>query len=151
MENGMEEFDRNVRGFVYDFAMQRGYPPKLAVTAVKFSVSVDEARDSFQRLADARILVLQRDSGEILMANPFSAVPTAFVVELDTYTCFANCIWDALGISAMVNKDSIIKTSCADCGKAIELRIVKNTVLGDPGLIHFAIPAKHWWEDIVFT
>jgi hypothetical protein len=151
MEVEHEEFDRKVRGFIYNFTMERGYPPKLADAAEEFSVPLDEILASFRRLAAARIIVQQRDSGEILMANPFSAVPTPFLVKLDNYDCFANCIWDALGIPAMMKKDAGIQTSCADCGTAFEIRIVENTVLGEPGLLHFAIPARRWWEDIVFT
>lgn len=151
MEDDKDEFDRLVRSYIYSYAMEWGRPPKLEETAGQLSAPLDEIKDSFRRLAEARIIVQQRDSGEILMAAPFSAIPTPFLVELDAYTCFANCIWDAFGISAMLDKDAVIKTSCADCGIAVELRIVNNSVLGYPGLLHFAIPARRWWEDIVFT
>jgi hypothetical protein len=150
-ETEKEEFDRRVRVFIYRFTMERGYPPQLGITAEHFSVPADEARDSFRRLASARIIVQGRDSGEILMAAPFSAVPTPYLVELDAYSCFANCIWDAFGISAMLNKDAIIRTSCPDCGAALSLRTVEAIVQGDSGILHFAIPARRWWEDIVFT
>jgi hypothetical protein len=146
-----EEFDRRIRGYVYTCAMERGFLPKMDDIAAHFSLPVDDLRDSFRRLAYAHLIVLQRDSDEILMAHPFSAVPTPFLVELDTYTCYANCIWDALGISAMLNEDVVITTSCADCGTAAVLKTEDGTLMGDPGVLHFAVPAKRWWEDIVFT
>ena len=146
-----ESLDRSVRAWVYDFTLQRGYPPRLAETAEMLNIQVDAVLGAFQRLAAGHILVLQPESGEILMANPFSAVPTPFVVETGFYSCYANCIWDALGVAAMLQEDAAIRTSCADCGNAVELRIVSGEMSGDPGLIHFAVPALRWWQDIVFT
>jgi hypothetical protein len=151
MERAIEEFDRQVRSLIYSYTMERGRPPALEESAEQLAVPVDEVRESFQRLADAHIIVRQKDSGEILMAAPFSTVPTPFLVELDAYSCFANCIWDAFGTAVLLKKDATIKTSCADCGTAVRIRIVDHNVMGDPGLLHFAIPARRWWEDIVFT
>jgi len=146
-----ESLDRRVRACVYDIALQRGYPPKMAETAEILNIPVENVYGAFERLASGRVLVLQPESGEILMANPFSAVPTPFVVETGLYSCYGNCIWDALGVVAMLQTDARIHTSCADCGSAAELSIVSGKVSGDLGVIHFAIPARLWWQDIVFT
>jgi hypothetical protein len=96
------------------------------------------------------VLVLKPDTGEILMANPFSAVPTPFLVQTEKFSAYGNCIWDALGIPAMLGRDARIVTSCADCGASAEITVSAGTVKGD-GILHFAIPAHDWWNDIVFT
>jgi hypothetical protein len=70
---------------------------------------------------------------------------------VDTYSCFGNCIWDALGIAAMLKQNARIKTACGDCGTAMEVAIIDGEVQGGLGSIHFAIPARQWWDDIVFT
>jgi Alkylmercury lyase len=85
------------------------------------------------------------------MANPFSAVPTPFVVELRQYSCFGNCIWDSLGIAAMTGRDARIKTACGDCGTAMEVTVANGALQHTEGLVHFAIPARHWWDDIVYN
>jgi hypothetical protein len=131
--------------------MKRGYPPLLAETSEHFRVPVANVSGAFRRLATGRVLVLQQDTDEILMANPFSAVPTPFVVELPDFSCFSNCIWDALGVAAMMGRDARIKTACADCGTAMEVRVADSAVRYGKGLAHFAIPARHWWDDIVFN
>lgn len=151
MDQTLQELDRHVREFAYDIAMQRGSPPTLAETSAALSIPLEDVHSAFQRLAEGHILVLQPENGEILMANPFSAVPTPFLVELETFSCFGNCIWDALGIAAMLKRDARIKTACGDCGTAMELSIVNGQVKGDQGIIHFALPALRWWEDIVFN
>ena len=151
MDQTTEEFDFQVRKAVYDVAMQRGYPPTQAETATFLQVSVQEVKTTFERLATGRVLVLQPDSREISMANPFSAVPTPFLVQMDAYSCYGNCIWDALGVLAMLKVDGRIATSCPDCGAALEVSVTDGSIQAAHGLIHFAIPARHWWDDIVFT
>jgi hypothetical protein len=146
-----EEFDREVRRTVYDVTVRRGRPPALAEAAAALRVPVSEVGEAFRRLAAGRVLVLQPEGGEIGMAGPFSAVPTPFVVELPEYSCHGNCIWDALGIAAMTGQDARIRTACADCGTAMEVRVANGTLQYTEGLAHFAVPARHWWDEIVFT
>jgi len=142
--------DPGVRAFVYDTCRARGMPPSVSDTAKALNWSQTDTRSAFQRLADAHVLVLQ-PNGEILMANPFSAVPTAFPVQAGSVQFYGNCIWDALGIPAMLNRDATISTSCACCGSQLAIDIVDGSLQSSVGLIHFAIPAHHWWDNIVFT
>ena len=146
-----EDLDFQVRRYVYDSTLARGVPPLLAEVSENLQVSVAEVRDAFHRLGAGRVLVLQPDSGEILMASPFSAVPTPFVVELGDFSCFGNCIWDALGIAAMTGRDARVLTACGDCGTAMEVTLANGALRHAEGLAHFAIPARHWWDDIVFN
>jgi hypothetical protein len=111
---------------------------------------------AFRELAAAHMLVLQPGSGEVLMANPLSAVPTPFVVETVRSTgsknWYGNCIWDALGIIAMLRSDGRVLASCGCCGESMTVAVRNSEVSCEPpGLAHFAIPAKHWWDDIVFN
>lgn len=151
MTESADEFDRHVRRFVYDVTLRRGFPPTIAESAAGLRTNVSDVRVSFGRLAAGRVLVLQPESGEILMANPFSAVPTPFLVEFDDYGCYGNCIWDAMGIAAMRRKDARIKTSCGDCGALMEVGIVAGAQQSGQGVAHIALPARRWWDDIVFN
>ena len=145
-----DAIDRQVRREVYDFTMGSGSPPHASQLAQALSLDHQQIRESLARLAAAHILVLQPESGEILMANPFSAVPTPFRVAVDGFLACGNCIWDALGIPAMLKADATIDTSCADCGTAMRIAVADGKVSGE-GLLHFAVPAREWWNDIVFT
>ena len=147
----LDEFHLQVRSHIYDSCIKRGKPPSISELSEQMNVPTGRIQDALSYLADAHMLVLQKDSGELLMANPFSAVPTPFLVETPQFSCYGNCIWDSLGIAAMLNQDVRIQTSCADCGGALEVSIVDGEVRGDPEIVHFAIPAHHWWDDIVFT
>src|SRR5688572_3993580 len=97
----MMDFDVEVRSHIYDRIMNTGRIPLAAEVADGMGRSLEDVRSAFGRLHDGHVLVLQ-DSGEILMANPFSSVPTPFVVEANGRDYWGNCIWDALGILAML-------------------------------------------------
>lgn len=143
--------DKVVRSHVYDYVMRAGLLPTIAETSAALARSSDEIRVSFQRLADGHIVVLQKGSGEILMANPFSAVPTPFLVKVGERSYYGNCIWDAMGIPAMLKQDASIEASCGCCSTAMNLKITNGSLEGTRGIAHFAIPAAHWWDDIVFN
>ena len=145
------DLDTVVRSHVYESVMREGIPPSIAETSSVLWRSPEEIRDSFQRLADGHILVLQQGRGEILMANPFSAVPTPFLVKAGDRSYYGNCIWDAMGIPAMLKQDATIETSCGCCSTAMNLKITDGSLEEARGLAHFAIPAALWWDDIVFN
>lgn len=146
----IEPIDEQTRWHVYDLTIREGTPPLSARIAGALHVAQSDVLASFRRLADAHMLVLQPEGGEILMAGPYSAVPTPFRVRARGVSSYGNCIWDALGIPAMLQSDADIDTSCADCGAAASIRVVDGNVEGE-GLMHFALPARIWWKDIVFT
>jgi hypothetical protein len=144
-------FDDEVRRYVYDHTMKGRLPPTIAEAASALSVAPDDVKASFQRLADGHILVLQKGNGEILMANPFSAVPTPFLVRTGDRSWYGNCVWDATGIPSMLGQDANIEASCGCCGTAMHLRVINGSLEDASGIVHFAIPAAHWWDDIVFN
>jgi hypothetical protein len=144
-------FDNDVRLAVYHQFVNTRRAPTRAEIASHLACSAKQIEAAFQRLADAHILVLQAVSHEILMANPLSAVPTAFPVETPKGEFWSNCIWDAMGVISMLGGSGVVKTSCGCCGEAMSLEVRKRSLLPVTGVIHFAIPAAHWWDDIVFN
>jgi hypothetical protein len=147
----METLDLRVRAAVYDGPMHGRAIPRTIELCEQLDSTSAEIEASLQRLADAHMLVLQPESGEVLMANPFSAVPTPFVVRAGARSWYANCIWDSMGIAAMLHTDVELESSCGCCGAAIALHIPQDCRSDDERVAHFAIPAAHWWDDIVFN
>ena len=143
--------DAGVRRHVYDIALREGTPPTIAELAVVANTSASAVRESLARLAAARVFVLQRDSAEILMAPPFSAVPTPFVVQTRPHAAYANCAWDALGVAVMMKQPARVGTSCGCCGEAMSIHTSPDHPPAGSGIIHFAVPAARWWDDLVFT
>ena len=139
----MDEADRDIRNRTYALFVDLGRAP----TAAEVGTGANEA---WRRLHDEHALVLD-ERGELLMANPFSAIPTPYRVHADGRDWYGNCAWDAIGICAALHADGRIDTTCPDCGEQIALAI-ENERPDDEGLFfHGLVPAAHWWDDIVFT
>ena len=142
--------DKQVRHYIYEYFVKTGQAPTLQHCAQAFSCPPAEINELYQRLAHGRALVLQ-SNGEILMAEPFSAVPTAFAVEIGNHTWWGNCIWDALGILAMLKEDGRVVTACGCCNDAMQVEIRKGQLADVSGCVHFAIPPIEWWKNVVFA
>jgi alkylmercury lyase-like protein len=144
--------DRDVRLSVYRKIVEEGRPPTAPEVAGELGIATPDVETSFRRLADARVFVLAPGTPYIWMANPFSAIPTPFEVLVGDRRYFGNCIWDALGIPACLDADARIRTHCPDCSEPLSLD-VRNGTIDEPAesVIHFAVPAARWWEDIGST
>ena len=135
--------DLELRNLVYGRFVELGRAPTLD------ELGTTEA--ALRRLHDAHWLVLEPDRPQIRMVNPFSAVPTPHRVEAGGRSWFANCAWDAFGIPAALGADGHISSSCPDCGEAIEIDIVGERPEPADDVFHVLVPARLWWDDIVFT
>ena len=110
-----------------------------------------EVRAGWRLLHDAHALVLNPDTDELRMANPFSAVPTAYRVRAAGRWWYGNCAWEALGICAALHADGRIESSCPDCGEPYAVNVAGQTADRPDLLFHCLVPAAHWWDDIIFT
>src|SRR5437016_408251 len=107
--------DSEIRQHIYDRTVAMGRPPLAREVAERFNLEHEDVVNAFRRLNTQRLLALAPDSGEIVMAPPFSAVPTPFFVKSETRSYFANCVWDAFGIAAALHQDVVIEASCGCC------------------------------------
>jgi alkylmercury lyase-like protein len=135
--------DLALRNIVYRRFVELGRAPTMAELAT--------TEEALGRLHERRMVVLEPDRPEIRMAIPFSAVPTPYRVEAGGRSWFANCAWDAYGILAALGVDGRISSSCPDCGEPIEIDVVDRRPEPADDLFHVLVPARSWWEDIVFT
>ena len=143
--------DLRLRNESYRLFVSLGRAPTVGEVADALGATDDDVRDGWRRLHDAHALVLDDDGASIRMANPFSAVPTAFRVHADGRDWFANCAWDAFGICAALHVDGRIETACPDCAEPLAIE-VRNGEPDDTSLLfHCLVPARYWWDDIVFT
>ncbi|MBN9387023.1 MAG: hypothetical protein J0I20_03135 [Chloroflexi bacterium] len=143
--------DLETRRAILDHLRTTGELPGADQVAQALQLSNPEIEASFRRLHDGHIIVLQENGRDILMVQPFSAVPTPFNVEVAGRTWWGNCIWDAMGIVALFKQDAVIRTACADCNDSMLLTFENNALASGEGVIHFEVPARHWWDNIRFT
>ncbi|MEA2723849.1 MAG: hypothetical protein QOH59_1620 [Gemmatimonadales bacterium] len=145
------ELDSQVRLSVYHHFVRSGLAPTTRDVGEELGAPPAAIADSFERLAAAHVLVLDPVTRSLWMAMPFSAVPTAFRVRSSTGEWWANCAWDALGISAMLQSPVEIISTSSDCGNPPPIRTTGRALSAGTGVVHFAVPAGSWWDDIGFT
>src|SRR5207247_6412306 len=144
-------FDTQTKLAIYRHFANTGQRPSLEVVAETVGSDVSCVRESYRRLRAQRVLVLEADGASIRMAPPFSGVPTQHVVRADGISYFANCAWDALGIPAALRKEALVESRREQSMAPLRLAV------GDAGpersdwIFHCAVPASHWWDNIVFT
>ena len=143
--------DNDVRLQIYSYFREHGRPPTAEETAGALSLSTAQAMAAYRRLAGDHVIVLQPGTYNIWMANPWSAVPTSFEVEASGRHWWGNCIWDALGIIAMLGGPGQVTTGCPDCADPLTISVQDGTLRPAQAVVHFAVPAAHWWDDIGYT
>jgi Alkylmercury lyase len=143
--------DLAVRNETYRQFVATGRAPSAAEVGATLGRSGTDVLAGWRRLHGAHALVLDAARTSIRMANPFSAVPTGYRVQAGGRWWYANCAWDAFGICAALHEDGRIETSCADCGEPLAV-VVRDERPDDVDLLfHCLVPARQWWDDIVFT
>ncbi|MGH9173428.1 MAG: organomercurial lyase [Vicinamibacterales bacterium] len=150
----LSDRDWQIRLHIYRFIVEQTRPPTVAETAGAFGMSAGEARDAYQRLHEAHMLFLEPGTSEVRMANPLSGVATPFRVIVDGRTLFANCAWDSLGIPAMLGTDTTIEaiyTGADGSSTPARYAIVNGALRGDDGIVHFPLPFRHWYDDLIHT
>jgi len=147
----LTDLDTTVRVAIYERFVEDGEAPSAADVAAQLRIGAHDAADSFRRLEDAHVIVLMPGTSEIWMAPPLSAVPTGFRVETPSGSYWGNCVWDGLGVIAMLGGVGVVETRCADCDEPMTLGVDGYELTAGDGVAHFAVPAARWWDNIGFT
>ena len=147
----LDALARDVRIYVFQQSAATARVPQAPEISRVLGRSENEVRAALQVLAEAKVLILAPNGGDIWAANPFCAVPSGIRVSMAGKRHWGICIWDALGIVAAVGGDAVITAPCGDCGAGMTLEVRDGSLVASEGVVHFAIPAHHWWDNIGFT
>jgi hypothetical protein len=147
----MSPDDVALRNETYRQFVALGRAPRPEEVAAALDRTTDDVLAAWRRLHDGHALVLAAGGSEIRMANPFSAVPTAYRVSAAGRWWYANCAWDAFGICAALGVDGRIESSCPDCGEPLSVAVRDQRPDDESLVFHCLVPARQWWDDIVFT
>jgi hypothetical protein len=141
--------DSELRYRIYRNLADTGTPP-AAAELEEWCGGPAATAGALRRLHDSHAVVLD-EAGSIRMALPFSAVASGHRVVADDSAWWANCAWDALAIPAALDVDATIEAAWLDTGEPVDLEVRQGELRHSGGFVHFAIPARHWWDDIVET
>ena len=85
-----QQFDMDVRHFIYENLARTAYPPTTQETAAHLGASIYRVEESFNRLADSHQIALAPGSYNIWMAHPFSGVRTNFSIRIGAKKYWGN-------------------------------------------------------------
>jgi hypothetical protein len=146
------DFDTTVKLNIYASIASTARMPSAPDVAQELNAPLTEVLAAFQSLHQKRLLVPEPDDPScIRMAPPFSGIETPFRVTAQGKQYYANCAWDAFGIPSALHADASVHTEDAYSGEPITLEVRDGQPVPQSCVIHFAVPAARWWEDILYT
>jgi hypothetical protein len=146
------DFETAVKLNIYETVAETTQAPTLVEVAAALDRPAGEVEMAFRGLAQKRLLVLEPgDDSRIRMAPPFSGIETQHLVKIGGKSYYGNCAWDAFGVAAALHQDADIVSQCPDCGEALGYQIRDGQPQARESVVHFAVPAAKWWEDIIYT
>ena len=150
----------DVRLAVYRGFACTGRAPDPMALAEQLRTKPDEVRAALRQLAEAHHLVLD-DSGEVVMAHPFSAVPLGFAVMGAETLWWGGCAWDSFALPHIVGESVpgllldeqavLVSTRCPGCGRAHAWTVDRRFPPQGEQVAHFLTPAARMWDDVVRT
>ena len=141
----------DVRAFVYQHFASIARPPSLDETATRFQIRTKQVAAIYEELHRRHALFLDVGTLTIRMANPFSGVPTTFHVHTQEAAYWANCAWDALGIPATLHCDATIEATCPESRQPISLSVHNAKAVSHGEVVHFLVPFRRWYDNLMFT
>ncbi len=149
---GLSSLEKRIRLFVYEFILRFDRCPNLNEISAEAGLTPLTTKGILQELDSTHsALVLSPGSGNIWLADPFAALPTPYPVFSGSHKWYGMCVWDALGILTVAKSNGRAPTLCPVSGEQLELTVVDGSLARAEGVVHFAVPASQWWENIGAT
>jgi hypothetical protein len=151
VQDTFDQTTNDVRVRIYESFVERGRPPMPLEIAAELGLALGDVEAALHRLHDRDVIVLMPGTKFVWLAHPFSALAAPFEVEADGHTWDAICIWDALGVLAVLGRDGRVRTLCPDCAEPLTLEVRAGDLIPSDHVVHFGVPARRWYEDVAYT
>ncbi len=117
--SGYDPATDRVRVALLQLYAEEGRAPNMRALAERAGLSVAAVRPLLKELQRRDLVVL--DGERIVGAYPFTDEDRGHRVTLEGRVLNAMCAVDALGIGAMIGRDTAIASACRHCGEAIRI------------------------------
>jgi hypothetical protein len=146
---------QRVRLHIYERFLETAQPPVVEELMTEFSLPRAKVGTILDELVDTRAIAVVKGTSRILMAWPFSAITTPFVVRANDRTYFANCSWDSIAFHAMLGNAPVsIESYCHHCARPIRIDFdagEQTRVDPESAIVYLALRPSQWWEDIILS
>ncbi len=131
--------------------IDNGFAPDVEELSKILGADKDEVIRALYGLQDYHGVVLHPNEPKVWVIHPFSLAPTNFYVKSKNGEWWGNCAWCSLGVAALLKDDVKITTRVGAETKQIEINIVNGEIQEKNYYIHFPIPMKNAWDNVLYT
>ncbi len=131
--------------------IDNGFAPSAEQLAKSLEADTQDVIQGLYDLQEYHGVVLHPHEPKVWVIHPFSLAPTNFYVQSSKGEWWGNCSWCSLGIAALIGDDVKITTTIGAQTKQIEINIIDNNIQEKDYLIHFPIPMKYAWDNVIYT
>ena len=128
-----------------------GSAPSIDDLAVGLDQPREAVVEGLRALQEYHGVVLHPGSSEIWVIHPFSTAPTPFWVQGAKRSWWGNCAWCSLGVAALLKEDVTITTTLGGETRQVSLRIESGRLRDEGYLVHFPIPMRQAWDNVIYT
>jgi hypothetical protein len=141
-----------VRCAIYDTFASHGHAPSRQ--QIRDLAAMDEAQvnEAVAELAAQRHLMLDQ-SGNVVMAHPFTTVNLGFSVMGERNLWWGGCAWDSFAIPNLVKDEPsvLVATTCPACRRPLAWTVTRSGPPEGPEVAHFLVPMDKVWNDVVYA
>ena len=131
--------------------IENGFAPSVEDLVEVLQADKEEIVRGLYDLQEYHGVVLHPKEPKIWVIHPFSLAPTNFYVKSKKGEWWGNCAWCSLGVAALLNDDVTITTTLGAETKQIEINIINGKIQETQYYIHFPIPMKNAWDNVIYT
>jgi hypothetical protein len=131
--------------------VDRGCAPTVDRLSTAFAQPRNVVVSRLHDLQEDHGVVLHPTSSEVWVAHPFASAPTNFWVRGARGGWWANCAWCALGVAALVSMDVSVTTVLGGEHEQVTLAITSGRLADDRFVVHFPVPMRSAWDNVIFT
>ncbi|MEL6671388.1 MAG: alkylmercury lyase family protein [Bacteroidota bacterium] len=128
-----------------------GHAPSIAEMSHQLGWRDTVLRENLRALEAYHGAVLHPHNDEVWVIHPFSLAPTNFWVSSSRGSWWGNCAWCSLGVAALLQEDCTIHSRLGAEQLPVELEIVDGQLRQKDLLIHFPIPMRQAWDNVIYT
>ena len=111
-------------------------------------------RRSTRQLPSWQLNVTSLDqSGNVVMAHPFTTVNLGFSVMGERNLWWGGCAWDSFAIPNLVKDEPsvLVATTCPACRRPLAWTVTRAGPPEGPEVAHFLVPMDKVWNDVVYA
>ncbi|MBD0278237.1 MAG: alkylmercury lyase family protein [Flavisolibacter sp.] len=141
----------NLHYTILKYIIDNGFAPDVETLSEMLKAKGSEVEQGLYALQEYHGVVLHPNEPKVWVIHPFSLAPTNFLIRSAKGVWWGNCAWCSLGIAALLKEDLTITTRLGAYDEQIVIHITDGEVLEKNLYIHFPIPMKKAWDNVIYT